>query len=119
VFNPARTRSWASARSKRSSTGTIARGLGPKTVRTDYRVLRAIFSWAMASDIIDRSPCRGIRLPEMVRQRRRWTFLRLFSGRTVRVHYQARSIGPADGARLRSTGERVLAIHIGPQVTDI
>jgi len=48
----------------------VERGLGPKTIRTDYGVLRAIFSWAMATDIIDRSPCRGIRLPEMLRQRR-------------------------------------------------
>ena len=43
------------------------RGLGPKTIRTDFGVLRAIFSWAVAMDIIDRSPCRGIRLPEMAR----------------------------------------------------
>ncbi|MHB1498508.1 MAG: tyrosine-type recombinase/integrase [Acidimicrobiales bacterium] len=48
----------------------LERGLGPKTIRTDYGVLRAVFSWAVAADLIDRSPCRGIRLPEMVRQRR-------------------------------------------------
>jgi len=46
------------------------RALSPKTIRTDYGVLRAIFSWAVQTDIIDRSPCRGIRLPEMVRQAR-------------------------------------------------
>lgn len=41
----------------------VARGLAPKTVRTDYGVLRAILSWAVETDLIDRSPCRGIRLP--------------------------------------------------------
>jgi integrase len=46
------------------------RGLAPKTIRTDYGVLRAIFSWAVETDVIDRSPCRGIRLPEMTRGRR-------------------------------------------------
>ena len=48
----------------------VERGLAPKTVRTDYGVLRAILSWAVETDLIDRSPCRGIRLPEMVRHRR-------------------------------------------------
>jgi integrase len=48
----------------------VDRGLGPKTVRTDYGVLRAILSWAIATDVIDRTPCRGIRLPDMVRTRR-------------------------------------------------
>ena len=46
------------------------RGLEPKTIRTDFGVLRAIFSWAVETDIIDRSPCRGIRLPEMSCARR-------------------------------------------------
>lgn len=40
------------------------RGLAPHTVRTSYGVLRAILSWAVANDVVDRSPCRGIRLPE-------------------------------------------------------
>jgi len=48
----------------------VGRGLAPKTIRTDYGVLRAVFSWAVGADLIERSPCRGIRLPEMVRQRR-------------------------------------------------
>jgi integrase len=48
----------------------VERGLAPKTIRTDYGVLRAILSWAVETDLIDRSPCRGIRLPEMVRHRR-------------------------------------------------
>jgi integrase len=48
----------------------VERGLGPKTIRTDYGVLRAVFSWAVETDLIDRSPCRSIRLPEMVRHGR-------------------------------------------------
>jgi integrase len=40
------------------------RGLAPATVRTSYGVLRAILSWAVENDVIDRSPCRGVRLPE-------------------------------------------------------
>lgn len=43
-----------------------ARGLAPRTIRTDYGVLRAILAWAVATDVIDRSPCRGIRLPHQV-----------------------------------------------------
>lgn len=41
------------------------RSLAPATVRTNYGVLRAILSWAVDNDLIDRSPCRGIRLPEL------------------------------------------------------
>jgi hypothetical protein len=48
----------------------VGRGLAPKTVRTDYGVLRAIFSWAFETDLVERSPCRGIRLPEMSHQAR-------------------------------------------------
>lgn len=44
----------------------VARGLAPRTIRTDYGVLRAILAWAEATDVIDRSPCRGIRLPQQV-----------------------------------------------------
>jgi integrase len=42
-----------------------ARGLGARAIRTNYGVLRAILNWAVTNDIIDRSPCRGIRLPEL------------------------------------------------------
>jgi len=45
----------------------VERGLGPKTIRTDG-VLRAVFSWTVNTDLIDRSPCRGIRSPEMLLQ---------------------------------------------------
>ena len=37
--------------------------LKPRTVRTDYGVLRAVLNAAVQSDLITASPCRGIRLP--------------------------------------------------------
>ena len=37
--------------------------LAPRTVHRNYGVLRAICSWAVAEDLIRRSPCRGISLP--------------------------------------------------------
>lgn len=42
-----------------------ARGLGARAIRTNYGVLRAVFNWAVTNDVIGRSPCRGIRLPEL------------------------------------------------------
>ncbi len=47
------------------------RGLAPRTVRTNFGVLRAILSWAVEDDLIARSPCRGIRLPEVARAAKR------------------------------------------------
>ena len=44
-----------------------SRGLAPRTIRTNYGVLRAILSWAVQDDLIARSPCRGIRLPEVTK----------------------------------------------------
>jgi integrase len=41
-----------------------AKGLAPRTIKTNYGVLRAIASWAVDDDLIARTPCRGIRLPE-------------------------------------------------------
>ena len=43
----------------------VSRGLAPKTVRTNYGVLRAILTCGVETDLLDRSPCRGIRLPEL------------------------------------------------------
>ncbi len=45
----------------------MAETLAPATVRTNYGVLRAIFGAAVASDLIARSPCRGIKLPAQER----------------------------------------------------
>lgn len=42
-----------------------SRGLAPRTIRTNFGVLRAILAWAVQDDLIVRSPCRGIRLPEV------------------------------------------------------
>jgi integrase len=39
---------------------------GARTVRRDYGVLRAVFNYAVSLDMIGRSPCRGIGLPEVV-----------------------------------------------------
>jgi len=47
-----------------------ARGLAPRTVQTNYGVLRAICSWAVGDDVIARTPCRGVRLPEGRRKSR-------------------------------------------------
>jgi integrase len=49
----------------------VARPLAPKTIRTNYGVLRAILSWAVDTDTLDRSPCRGICLPPLTRTDKR------------------------------------------------
>jgi integrase len=41
----------------------VARRYAPNTVRTYYALLRAIFNGAVNSDLIGRTPCRGIKLP--------------------------------------------------------
>ena len=43
------------------------RGLAPRTIGTNYGVLRAILAWAVQDVLIARSPCRGIRLPEVAK----------------------------------------------------
>lgn len=48
----------------------VARGLAPRTVRTNFGVLRAIFAWAVDNDLIERSPCRTIRMPSPKPQRK-------------------------------------------------
>jgi len=44
--------------------------LAPATVRTNYAVLRAVLNAAVAAEALDRSPCRGIRLPPEQRARK-------------------------------------------------
>jgi integrase len=44
--------------------------LAPKTVQTNYGVLRTVMSAAVNDERLVRSPCRGIRLPEVRKQRR-------------------------------------------------
>jgi integrase len=48
---------WAAARSAR-------------TVRREYGVLRAVLNYALANDMVGRTPCRGIKLPEVTPLRR-------------------------------------------------
>jgi integrase len=48
-----------------------ARGLAPKTIHTNYSVVRAVLTWAVEEDIIGRTPCRGIRLPEVLKTSKR------------------------------------------------
>jgi integrase len=43
----------------------------PRTVRREYAVLRAILNYALRLDMLGRSPCRGINLPEVKPLRRR------------------------------------------------
>lgn len=49
---------------------TWAQGQAPRTARRQYDVVRALFSYAVASDWLARSPCRGIDLPRMEALRR-------------------------------------------------
>jgi integrase len=37
----------------------------PRTVQREYDVLRAILNYALANDMVGRTPCRGIKLPEV------------------------------------------------------
>ena len=48
-----------------------AERIAPRTVRRHYGVLRALFSYAVANDLIARSPCRGIKLPRVAQARNR------------------------------------------------
>jgi integrase len=48
-----------------------AKERAPRTVRRQYDVVRAVFAYAVASDWLARSPCRGIDLPHVQALRRR------------------------------------------------
>jgi len=48
-----------------------AKGHAPRTARRQYDVIRALFAYAVASDWLARSPCRGIDLPRVEALRRR------------------------------------------------
>jgi integrase len=49
----------------------LAARLAPKTVRRALGVVRAMFAYAVADDLLGRSPCRGIKLPRVDPTRRR------------------------------------------------
>jgi integrase len=44
--------------------------MAPRSVRRCYDVVRAVFNYAVESDAIARTPCRGVKLPEVATQRR-------------------------------------------------
>lgn len=50
---------------------SVSPDLAPSTVARQYSCVRAVFSWAVSADLIDRTPCRGIKLPQVPRLRRR------------------------------------------------
>ena len=41
----------------------VSKGSAPKTVRRQYGVARAVFAYAVAGDLLVRSPCRNVKLP--------------------------------------------------------
>jgi len=43
----------------------------PRTVQREYGVLRAVLNFALANDMVGRTPCRGIKLPEITPHRGR------------------------------------------------
>ena len=49
----------------------LAKKLAPKTVERTYGTLRAAFAYAVAAELISRSPCHDVNLPKAVRRRRR------------------------------------------------
>ncbi len=50
----------------------IQAGYSPSTIRTAYRLLALVFEAAVTSDLIGRSPCRGVKLPPMRRAEMRF-----------------------------------------------
>jgi integrase len=50
----------------------IQAGYSPSTIRTAYRLLALVFEAAVLSDVIGRSPCRGVKLPPMRRAEMRF-----------------------------------------------
>jgi len=48
----------------------VAEGRAPKTVRRQYDVVRAMFTYAVATDLLVRTPCRNVKLPAVERRER-------------------------------------------------
>jgi len=48
----------------------IVAGKAPKTVRRQYGVARAVFAYAVLSDLLVRTPCRNVKLPAVDRRER-------------------------------------------------
>ncbi|HLA81454.1 MAG TPA: tyrosine-type recombinase/integrase [Thermoleophilia bacterium] len=62
--NPLHVQGWVSA--------LLAKDYAPATIRKAYQLLSAVFDAAVTSDLIARSPCRGIKLPKDVREEMRF-----------------------------------------------
>ena len=62
--NPLQVQGWVSA--------LLAMDYAPGTIRKAYQLLSAVFDAAVSSDLIARSPCRGIKLPRDVREEMRF-----------------------------------------------
>ena len=62
--NPVQVQKWVST--------LVARDYAPGTIRKAYQLLSAVFDAAVNSDLIPRSPCRGIKLPKDIRDEMRF-----------------------------------------------
>ncbi|MDF1597099.1 MAG: tyrosine-type recombinase/integrase [Acidimicrobiia bacterium] len=62
--NPLHVQGWVSA--------LLAKDYAPATIRKAYQLLSAVFDAAVTSDLIARSPCRGIKLPKDSREEMRF-----------------------------------------------
>src|SRR5690606_10064078 len=62
--NPLQVQKWVST--------LLAKDYAPGTIRKAYQLLSAVFESAVNSDLIPRSPCRGIKLPKDVKEEMRF-----------------------------------------------
>jgi len=63
-MNPLQVQAWVS--------GLAAKGYAPATIRKAHQLVSATFDAAVNSDLIPRSPCRGINLPRVAREEMRF-----------------------------------------------
>ncbi len=63
-INPLHVQGWVRA--------LLAKDYAPATIRKAYQLLSAVFEAAVTSDLIARSPCRGIKLPKDAREEMRF-----------------------------------------------
>jgi integrase len=62
--NPLHVQGWVS--------DLLAKNYAPGTIRKAYQLLSAVFDAAVTSDLIARSPCRGVKLPKDIREEMRF-----------------------------------------------
>jgi hypothetical protein len=68
-----------------------AEGKAPKMVRRRYDIVGAIFAYAVAGDVLVRTPCRNVKLPADAKRGRN----QLIFGDAARL---AKAVGPEYGA---------------------